>query len=224
MIYQLVIPIIVCFLPVLVGLFIFKKFDLKFSSLFKALLLGLLAILPISLLQYFLPDLSFMNTNSVLYSLIKSIVVIGLIEEAFKALLIYPLPKKSCTALQFLMLSFMFGLSLGCFESVVYYLDHLQRAASKGGVLLYYTIFLRIFSSDIIHMTCAGLCGLFVYSIFKKEKRISYFVYAVILHGIYDFFAAFQNNLRWFALPVIILACLECRIKYQSLQNEEENT
>ena len=71
-------------------------------------------------------------------------------------------------------------------------------------------------------MTCAGLGGLFVYTAVNKKPKFQFFIYAFFLHGMYDFFAAFQNNLRWFAIPVILLAIIECRIKYTALVPSEE--
>ncbi|MCQ2590182.1 MAG: PrsW family intramembrane metalloprotease [Treponema sp.] len=223
MLFQIILPIIVCFIPVVICFFIFKQFQIKALSLLAAVLLGLIAILPISFLQFWIPDPKTVVFNPVIYSMLKSLIIFGLVEEAFKALLIWPLPgKKEETPLKYLIISFMFGISLGCFESVVYYLDKLQMSLSRGGSLLYAQIFLRLISSDIIHMTCAGLSGLFVYTAVNKKPRYSFFIYAFVIHGLYDFFSAFQNNLKWFAIPVVLLAIMECRIKYTVLVPSEE--
>ena len=93
---------------------------------------------------------------------------------------------------------------------------------------MYLPIFLRIFTSDIIHLTCTGLSGLFIWSCRVREDdkkggpKFSILITAVLLHGFYDFFAGFTNNLRWFSAAVILLALVECRIKYTSLQNSEK--
>ena len=224
MIFQIFLPILICFIPVIFCFLIFKKFEIKAIHLFAAIMLGLVAILPISFLQFWIPTPKTISINPVIHSLLKSLIIFGLIEEAFKALLIWPLPGKSEEKpLKFMLLSFMFGISLGCFESVVYFLDKLQIAYSKGGTILYLQIFIRLFSSDVIHMTCAGLGGLFVYTAVNKKPKFQFFIYAFFLHGMYDFFAAFQNNLRWFAIPVILLAIIECRIKYTALVPSEED-
>lgn len=223
--------IILCFVPLILGLLLFAlSFKIKLTHLLIATLLGLVAILPISFVQYFIPDLSALFQSPILFSLLKSIIIYGLIEELFKALLILPLPHKiyheNNNLRDFLLLSFVMGLSLGCFESVVYYFDHLQIANNKGATLLYGQIAVRIFTSDIIHITCTGLCGMFIYSIRNKSSRISYLITAVLLHGIYDFFAGFSatSNLRWFSVVVVLMAIAECRIKYISLKNSENAT
>lgn len=224
MLFQIILPILVCFIPVVLCFFIFKHFQIKAIHLFAAILLGLAAILPISFLQFWIPTSNAVAMNPVIYSLLKSLIIFGLVEEAFKTLLICPLPgKKDETPLRFMLLAFMFGISLGCFESVVYFLDRLQLAYNRGGSILYLQIFVRLFSADIIHMTCAGLGGLFVYTILQNKPKFQFFMYAFILHGLYDFFAAFQNNLRWFAIPVVLLAIMECRIKYTTLVPSEED-
>lgn len=223
MLIKVILPIIVCFIPVFFCFFLFKKMQVKSLHLGLAALLGLLAVLPISFIQYMINDPAVTFMDPVVYSLLKSILLYGLVEEGIKALLISPLPgKKESSPKTFLLLAFMFGVTLGGFEAVVYYLDKLQKATNRGASILYMQIFLRMFSSYIIHMTCAGLAGLFIYTIATKQTRISFLIYAILLHGIYDFFVAFQNNLKFFAIGVVLLAIVECRVKYTSLLPKEE--
>lgn len=221
--------IFLCFVPLILAIALFSiAFKIKITHQLIAVLLGLAAVLPISFLQYFIPDFSALFKSPILFSLIKSLLIYGLIEEAFKTLLLLPVPHKlydeANQCRDFIFLSFIMGLSLGCFESVVYYFDHLQIANSRGATLLYGQIAVRIFTSDIIHLTCTGLCGMFIYSIRHKERRISLFITAVVLHGIYDFFAGFSStsNLRWFSIAVVLMTIAECRIKYTSMKNNEK--
>ena len=191
-----------------------------------AVFLGLIAVLPISFIQFFLPELPGVGFSPILHALLKSLLLYGLIEELFKTLILIFLPHKnlseSTEARDFLQLAFVAGLALGCFESVVYYFDHLQIANSRGATLLYGQIAVRIMTSDVIHMTCTGLCGLFIYSCRKAPRHTSFLIIAVLLHGVYDFFAGFAGNIRWFSVAVVLMAIAECRIKYTSLQNNEE--
>lgn len=226
--------IALCFLPLIIAILIFSAaFKLKLFHQLIAVLLGLAAVLPISVIQYFMPAIPGLNLSLVLRALLKSLLLYGLVEELFKTLVIFILPHKLYDSdlendasengrLSFLLLAFVTGLSLGCFESVVYYFDHLQIANSRGATLLYGQIAVRIFTADIIHMTCTGLCGLFVYSCRNKPRHLSCLVAAVFLHGIYDFFAGFSNGLRWFALAVVLMSIAECRIKYTSLKNNDK--
>ncbi|MCR5284377.1 MAG: PrsW family intramembrane metalloprotease [Treponema sp.] len=215
--------IVLCFIP-LILMFIIDTFCFKLEALHQlfAILLGLFAVLPISFIQYFLPGIKFLEATPVLYSLLKSIILYGLVEEMVKMVLFLPLPHKDYTEFKTLMLAFIFGAAIASFESVVYFLTYLQNSQITGGKLLYGSIFLRIFSSDIIHICCTGLCALFVYTLRNKPARISILVTAILLHGIYDFFAGFTNGLRWFSVPVILLTIAECRIKYTSLQTENQ--
>ena len=223
--------IALCFVPLIAAIVIFSAgLKLKITHQLIAVLLGLAAVLPISFIQYFMPAIPGLNISPVLRALLKSILLYGLVEEVFKTLVLLPLPHKIYDSdksengrLQFLLLAFTAGLSLGCFESVVYYFDHLQIANNRGATLLYGQIGVRIFTADIIHMTCTGLCGLFVYSCRNKPCRISCLIAAILLHGVYDFFAGFSGGLRWFSVAVVLMAIAECRIKYTSLQNDENN-
>ncbi len=221
MFLSIVLPVLLCFIPLLAGFLIFTfAFKANAGHLSIAVLLGLAAVLPISVIQFFLPSLNILSSQLILREILKSLLLYGLVEEILKCLFVLALPKKDKSALEFLLLAFTMGLALGCFESIVYYLDHLQVANNRNATLLYGQIFARIFSSDIIHMTCTGLCGLFIYSIRTKQTKISCLLSAVFIHGIYDFFAGYQNFLRWFAIAAILLAIAECRIKYSSLTQD----
>lgn len=211
--------IILCFLPLIVALVIFTfGFKLNFFHQIVAVLIGLLTVIPISFIQFFLPDIPFLLQFPLWHTLFKSLVIYGFVEELIKMLMTVLLPHKKSSTLQFLFLAFLMGISLCCFESVVYFFDHLQKANAKGAQLLYSQIFMRIFTSDIIHLTCAGLGGLFVVSCRQKKVKVSIFVFSVILHGFYDFFAGFANFFKYFSFIVILLAIVECRIKYLSLK------
>ena len=217
--------IALCFVPLIIAVVLFATaFKIKTTHLLIAVLLGLIAVLPISFIQYFMPSIPGIDFSPVLRALLKSILLYGLVEEAIKTLALLPLPHKTENRLGFLLLAFTAGLSLGCFESVVYYFDHLQIANSRGATLLYGQIAVRIFTSDIIHMTCTGLCGLFVFSCRNKPCSVSCLIAAVFLHGIYDFFAGFSGGLRWFSIAVVLMSIAECRIKYISLKNDENPT
>lgn len=214
--------IVCCFIPIIAAIIIFKLKDkIKLLHQLIAFLLGLLAVIPISLVQYFVPNCQQFFPSLILYSLLKSFLLYGLVEELFKMLLILPLPHKGYTPKNFMLLTFVLGLSLGCFENAVYFLQHLQEANSIGAELLYGQIFIRIFTSDIIHMTCTGLSGLFVYSCRNKPRKISPLIWAIILHGVYDFFAGFNSNIRYFSLLVVLMAIIECRVKYMDIKQED---
>lgn len=223
MFMSIILPVILCFIPLIAAFLLFiLAFKIKGLHLTIAVLLGLAAVLPISVIQFFLPSFDILTETPILREILKSLLLYGLVEEILKCVFILPLPKKDKSALEFLLLSFTMGLALGCFESVVYYLDHLQIANNRSATLLYGPIFLRILSSDLIHMTCTGLCGLFIYSIRNKPVCVTSIISAVLLHGIYDFFAGFQNGLRWFAIFAILLAFAECRLKYASITSPQE--
>ena len=219
--------IFLCFVPLILVILLFTFcYKLKITWQLIAVFLGLIAVHPKTIIQYFLPELPGIGFSPILHALLKSLLLYGLIEELFKTLILIFLPHKNLTesheARDFLQLAFVAGLALGCFESVVYYFDHLQIANSRGATLLYGQIAVRIMTSDVIHMTCTGLCGLFIYSCRKAPRHTSFLIIAVLLHGIYDFFAGFANDLRWFSVAVVLMAIAECRIKYTSLQNNEE--
>lgn len=219
----MILGIILCFLPLIAAILIFTLgYKVKFSHQLLACLFGLIAVLPISFIQFFLPEISIPNVSPIVNALLKSLLLYGLVEELIKMIACIPLPHKNYTDNNYLMLAFVMGLSLGCFESVVYFLDHLQIATSKGAQLMYGPVALRIFTSDVIHMMCTGLCGLFIWTCHEKKPKVSFVITAVVLHGIYDFFAGFSSNLKLFSLVVVLMAIAECRIKYTSLKKDDK--
>lgn len=220
---------ILCFVPLLFAFCLFTFiFKLKISHQLLAILLGLAIVFPISVIQYVVPTTNVFQNMPIVGTMLKSLIIYGLVEELFKTIVLVPVLstksiKEEYSAIQLLFLSFLLGLSLACFESLVYLFDRLQIANNKGAQLLYHHIFLRIFTSDLIHMSCAGLCGLFVISkrYNNNKSKISYLFLAILLHGIYDFFAGFQNNLKYFSYFVVLLALIECRVKYTALTKKE---
>lgn len=223
LIIKLVVEIICCFLPLVVLVLVSKlHFKLELKYQFVAILLGLIAVLPIALIQYKIPDLRIASVHPVLYSLLKSLILYGLLEEVIKMAFLIPLPHKKLNEFNFLLLSFVMGLALGCFESVAYFLDYSLKATNRGATLLYGQIFLRIFTADIIHMCCTGLCGLFLFSIRQKNKKIIIIIFAILIHGIYDFFAGYNNILRAFSYLAVLLSIIECRVKYSALKDGSE--
>ena len=220
---------ILCFVPLLFAFCLFTfVFKLKISHQLLAILLGLAIVFPISVIQYVVPTTNVFQNMPIVGTMLKSLIIYGLVEELFKTIVLVPVLstksiKEEYSALQLLFLSFLLGLSLACFESLVYLFDRLQIANNRGAQVLYHLVFLRIFTTDLIHMACAGLCGLFVISkrYDNNKSKISYLFLAILLHGIYDFFAGFQNNLKYFSYFVVLLALIECRVKYTALTKKE---
>ncbi len=234
----MVFGILFCFLPLIVFFLIFT-FAYKLNVFYQliAILIGLLSVIPISLIQYFVPDINdFANNYPIFYSLLKSLILYAVIEEVIKMLFLFFLPisegnlsrnnkielsdsgTKAFALKRFILLGFIMGLSVGCFESGVYFFEHMQKAKNAGSQLLYIPIFIRMFSAVIIHFSCTGLCALFMFGLKNKITKISLMLSAILIHGIYDFFAGFQNSFKYFSFAVVLFSIIECRLKYKNLQ------
>ena len=60
------IGLLACFIPLFICFFVLLfKFKLKITHLLLAILFGLIAILPISFIQYFIPDFKLLFTNQI---------------------------------------------------------------------------------------------------------------------------------------------------------------
>ena len=213
------ISIAVCLAPFVLTFILYEVFSkIRISTLLISSVVGLAAVLPISFIQfllvYYFPSLSESGTN-LLSVFLKTFLFNGLLEEGIKALFLIFIPRKKSTFAHFFMACLLMGLALGCFESVVYFLRHLESSNANNGTLLYHLIFVRMFSSVLIHTFCAGLCGLFIWSVKEKQPDMVSLLIAVLSHGLFDFFVSFSTWIQWFSVAAILLAIIECRIHYE---------
>ena len=81
----------------------------------------------------------------------------------------------------FVACGFLIGCAFGSFENVVYLI-----AGTKD-------ITLRFFTSLIIHSCCSGLSAIYIWSFRQGKTKISCFILAILLHGLYNFFDSFRN-------------------------------
>ncbi|WP_407397958.1 PrsW family glutamic-type intramembrane protease [Treponema sp.] len=203
--------VLICILPLLAVfacmLILVKEF--KFLSGVFSILLGLFAVVPIAAIQFTIDYYHLVSANSLSQVLLKSLLINGVVEETIKMLLLFTLSKKHNLS-SFFACALLSGLALGCFESLVYLVSGIQN------------IGLRMLTAVVIHTTCAGLSGLFVYSIKNESTKVLSFVLAVLLHGIYNYFAGFKMDsfFFWFSLVVVLVALVECRIRYRALVPE----
>ncbi len=209
--------IALCFIP-LILVFPITLISTKLPILkgLLALILGLFSVVPIAFFQYLIVDILPKSNNGILLLFLQTLIFAGLLEEGLKFVIEFLFPSKKLSLKQFMALALIFGITLGCFESVVYYLNCLQRSSQKNADLIYSLIFMRMISSDLIHMLCAGLSAFSVYMIKNKRFFISPIIISILIHGIFDLFVYFQNPIHFFAIAAVLFAAIELRVKYSS--------
>lgn len=212
------------FLPFILFLVILLFSKVKASKLLLPLLFMLFSLVPIILIQYVVSPL-FSDRNvqqyGLLILLLGAILDFGLVEEGFKSLALLFAPSKDISFSHFFIISMLAGLLLGCCESTIYFLNGVKGMLSNTpsrSVEILPVVFLRMATSDMIHMLCAGLCGVFVWT--AKSKKINFFplIGAVFVHGLYDYFILVQLNV-FFALVTLLFAASQCRIWYVRIKN-----
>ncbi|MBD5433742.1 MAG: PrsW family intramembrane metalloprotease [Treponema sp.] len=210
-------PMLLCLVPLVTTFLLLAILVPGISILreFFAVLAGLLAFVPIVILQFSFWNLRIemlMRANLFL-SIIHSLIFFGLIEEGVKAASLLVLKSRGESLRNFFAYSILAGMALGCFESVVYLLT---AVGTRPQVLAEFLqmIFLRMATALVIHALCAGLGGLCIFYSKNIRRNFSPLVFAIVIHGIYDFFAANAYPLKYFSIAVILLAILECRIFY----------
>ncbi len=204
---ELYITMGICFIPLIVAISVSL---VKVTGFTKRLalvssLLGLAAIIPIGFLQFFILELPIFNTGTISALLVTTIIFNGLIEEFIKMLLLLFLPAKKMNFKAFLACAIISGLALGCFEAIIYVITGTPH------------IEVRLFTAVIMHAACAGLSGLYVWTYKNTKSQLSAFITAVLLHGIYNFFAGFSGNFWLFSIVAILFAIVRCRVDYHAI-------
>ncbi len=212
-----IVPLLTVFLIMVI---LVKGLKLRFALF--ACLIGLITVVPTGFVQYFVLGLPIFMANTVVNLLITAIIFNGLIEETFKMLFMSVLPFKKQTLPAYFCCALLAGLTLGSFESLIYVLTKINGAVEPLTTdILVNLLLARAGTSVLIHTFCAGLTGLYLWMFKKKQTHLMPFVWAVLLHGVYNFFAGFKNGFYWFAIIAILFTILECRIwyKYNSLSD-----
>ncbi len=214
-----------CFLPMILSLALF--FIIPQQKAFWAYLiscaLGIAAVIPASFIQFFALKLTLFKSHSFASILLSAIIFNGLIEEGTKLGAMLLLPRKKLSLWTFFCSSVLLGMAAGSLETVIYLMTSLQRIAlvsdQNATIRL---VFARMFSSQAIHALCAALSGLFLWGCKGGIRHAIIVCWAVALHGLFNFFIAFSQEFRLFAIVAILLAAVECRIWYKIIRNSEE--
>ena len=188
-------PIALCFVLYIIIFIIFTAATpkIKFGLALWATILGLIAVLPVAFTEYAIFSLPIFTATTFVSVIVTSLIFNGLIEESLKMITMLFLPHKKQKLSVFFCCCILCGLAFGSFESVVYMLVYLQKATGVGTEAVFKLVTARLFTSVLIHTFCAGLSGLYIWTFRSKATKISPFVLAVLLHGLYDFFARYPK-------------------------------
>lgn len=212
-------PILLCFVPFVTMFALFAILVPNFSvpKGLVASLAGLLALVPITIVQFAIPGMRLFEQSKAIHILLYSIVFLGLVEEIFKALLLFLVGGKGESPSRWLCYSLLAGMIFGSFESVIYFLRDIQNIGH--GVTLN-LIYLRMFTALLAHTLCAGLGGWTIY--YHKNLRLNFWplLNAVVIHGLYDYFVSFDSSVRFFCVIVILSAAIKNRVCFLQIAEE----
>ena len=217
----------ICFIPAafFFALAIILNKNLKIRFCLWACLLALVTVIPTSMIQFYVLSLPIFTATTFAAVMITAILFNGLIEESMKMFFMCLIPQKKQVLSAYFCCVILYGLTVGGFESVIYVIKKFQEIQGQGGKeIVVHLLIDRIFSAQTIHTFCAGLSGLYIWNFRRHKKNIMPFIYAVLLHGIYNFFASFNSMYHWLAVVAILFAAVECRIFYLSAIDKNEIT
>ncbi|MDR2898624.1 MAG: PrsW family intramembrane metalloprotease [Spirochaetaceae bacterium] len=199
----------ICFLPVLTLFLLSRRFVPAFqvSEGFVAVLSGLASVIPVVLIQQGIRLLLNLAGAEASYAF-TCFVSSSFVEESVKAGVLAAVFRKKPSFLVFCAAAVLAGFSFGGFEAVLYLF-------SGGGNTL-----LRLVTAVALHGFCALLGGFTVWTLYGGGFRFSSLlplVFAVLLHGLYNFFAGISGGLQWFSLVCIAAAVNQCVVYYRKL-------
>lgn len=204
----------ICLVPLFLFSIVFLLSIKKLSTLHLlfSILLGLIAIIPVTIIQYFLMALPIFTAQNLFSVIIVTFVFNGLIEESLKMTSALLLPAKKMTFASFVACGILIGCAFGTFENIVYFVSGAKD------------ISIRFFTSLILHSCCAGLSAIYVWSFKNKNPKVYCFIMAILLHGLYNFFAG-SEKFWWFSIVTIIYAAVRLKFSFDRINTEDqENT
>ncbi len=200
-----------CFIPLLVLVACFVLLVPGYSIWKGALAcaLGMFTVAPIAALQFALGQSHLLDPTSLQTLLVSAILLNGLVEEGVKTALLFLMPNSAKSKKLFLLYAITAGFALGCLESLIYLISGVQHLG------------LRLVTAVLIHAFCAGLDGLFVYSVKNSAFHPLPLFFSVLLHGAYNYLAGFGENTMYFyiSFAVVLFAIIECRVRYQRTED-----
>ncbi len=213
-------PIILCFVPFVTTFLLFTILVPKISVVKESIasLAGLLALIPIVLVQFFIPGMNLFGQSRAISILLYSVIFLGLVEEVFKALMLFIVGSKGCWLKHWFCYSLLAGLIFGSFESVIYFRQSLELITNR--IVPISLIYQRMFTAVLIHTVCSGLGGLTVFYKKNIRRNLSPLFSAIIIHGLYDYFVSIDTPVKYFAGIVILFAIMECRVHYIRAREE----
>ena len=203
----------ICLVPLFLFNIVFLLSIKKLSTLHLlfSILLGLIAIIPVTIIQFFLMALPIFTAQNLFSVLIVTFVFNGMIEESLKMTSALFLPAKKMTFASFVACGILIGCAFGTFENIVYLVSGAKNVS------------LRFFTSLILHSCCAGLSAIYVWSFKNKNPKVYCFIMAILLHGLYNFFAG-SDKFWWFSIVTIIYAAVRLKFSFDRINSEDQET
>ncbi len=202
-----------CFIPLIAGItlcLIFVK-DFKILYAIQALVFGLAAVIMIILVRTFISDVAerIPFTLQGYLGVLVSVILFAFVEEFVKMVFIVFFSKKIETLKNFMLISLLFGCTVGSFETLMYLVTGFADTVP------------RLFTAVVVHTLCASLSGLFAWAMRHKFSFFRAFWMSFLLHGVYNFFASQTSFLWWFSIVTILFIVFKCRIYYSLLHEKE---
>lgn len=214
----LILPSIIYILPIIfLSIIAGAGLKVKFWHILIAIGLGIISFFPVQLVDEFIVRKFIPHYYPTRIAFVSWVIC----AEIIKGALLFLLPGKNTSAKSFLFASMIAGLTFGCLQSIVEYMNQYAIATSMNAQLMWWPLIFKLICIDIINMCCTAIAGLFVYSCKIKKPRWILIAYPIILRALFEFFNV-KLEIKWFTIAVLLLALIECRIKYKSMTEEDE--
>jgi protease PrsW len=203
----IVLSVLGAVLPALALILYFNRLDRKRPEprglILKSVLFGFLAVIPAIIIELAL-DWIVPSFGTLIDAAIKGFIVAGLVEEGVKFAFVnkwlYMRPEFDEVA-DGIVYTVCVSMGFALVENVMY---------SLGGTAV---IVLRAFTAVPMHACASGIMGYFIglSKRGKTDKRALGLLAAVLIHGVYDFFAFSESLLALLVLPTVVIAFIVLR-------------
>ena len=193
---------------------IYKKENIRPAEVWGAVLIGIFAIFPASLIEITI-TLYTTGLRGILKNLFHAFITAAFVEELIKFLFIKLIfyIRKPDTRIKGIITAVSVGLGFALLENIMYSFDSS------------WIVIVRCLSAVPLHLITTGILGYYLY--YSEDEYpnagIRGFAEAFIIHGIYDFLISLASAVSLLAVPLLAASSFRFRniIKKKHLNNQK---
>lgn len=206
----LIVNILLAVIPAVFLMIYFYRKDKKPEPavlIWKVFIIGFFSVIPAGLIEHFIEPFTYIS-DPLTAIFARAFIMAALVEETTKLLVVktfvYNKPQFD-EITDGVVYAITASMGFACFENILY---------SSGGTAV---VLVRAFTAVPLHAVASGIMGYYIGLSKFRQKKDMYagLIYAVIIHGAYDFFLFTGTVLSFLVIPLLLI----CGIILKKLLN-----